>query len=297
MEWSEPITIKVDCETYIEKYLSAHVDGELNAAELRDAEEHLAGCVNCRARFAEERAVKALMSERAELRRTPPMVRGSILAALDAIDKADASKAAGRERDRSAGTDRAGLLSMRRARVWIPVAMAAVAVFAFVILHGGGGISPAHAIPPFDLAINNYAQFVQHFEPNVKANSPAEISDTYMEHQLPGYVWDFGQRGYKLVGARMDHLPDGSPVAYTFYRGDSGTILCTYMKSHGLQPPPGESQEARELAESTLYGGHHYYQYKGYSVCLSYPRGGSICILVSQHPMKQFVQDVINSTP
>ena len=286
----------MDHNTYIEEYLSAHVDGELSATELREVEEHLAGCVNCRARFAEERAVKALMRERAAIRRTPPMVRGSILAALDAADAADASKAGGRGRDRSAGADRAGWLSMRRARVWMPVAIAAAAVFAFVMLHGG--VQPsAHAIPPFDLAINNYAQFVQHFEPNVKANSPADISDTYMEHKLPGFVWDFGQRGYKLVGARMDHLPDGSPVAYTFYRGDSGSILCTYMKSHGLRPPPGESRDQGENGDGSLYGEHHYYLYKGYSVCLSYPRGGSICILVSQHPMKQFVQDIVNSTP
>ncbi|MGA9722797.1 MAG: zf-HC2 domain-containing protein, partial [Candidatus Binatus sp.] len=68
----------MDCATYIEKYLSAHVDGELSASELREAEEHLAGCVNCRARFAEERAVKTLLRERAEMRRTPAMVRGSI---------------------------------------------------------------------------------------------------------------------------------------------------------------------------------------------------------------------------
>ena len=286
----------MDCKTYIEKYLSAHVDGELSANELREAEEHLAGCVNCRARFAEERAVKALLRERAELRRTPPMVRGSILAALDAIDSADARQAAGHGQDRSASADRGGLLSMRRARVWAPIAIAAVAVFAFVILHGGRGTSPAQAIPPFDLAINNYAQFVEHFEPNVKANTPADLSDTYMEHQLPGFVWDFGQRGYKIVGARLDRMPDGSPVAYTFYRGDSGTILCTYMKSHGLRPPPGEAQDLG--VDTNVYGGeHHYYQYKGYSVCLSYPRTGCICILVSQHPMKQFVQDIVNSTP
>ena len=92
LEWSEPETIIVDCDTYIDNYLSAHVDGELSAEELREAEEHLAGCVNCRARFAEERAVKTLLRERAAMRRTPPMVRGSILAALDAIDSADASR-------------------------------------------------------------------------------------------------------------------------------------------------------------------------------------------------------------
>ena len=128
----------MDCSTYIENFLSAHVDGELNGAELCAAEEHLAGCVNCRARFAEERAVKTLLRERAEMRRTPPIVRGSILAALDAIDSADAPKAAGRGRDRSAGSDRAPWLSSRRARVWAPAAIAAAAVFAFVLLHGGG---------------------------------------------------------------------------------------------------------------------------------------------------------------
>jgi len=295
LEWSEPKTIKVDCDTYIKDYLSAHVDGELSAAELREVEEHLAGCVNCRARFAEERAVKTLLRERAAMSRTPSMVRGSILAALDAIDSSDAASTARGGRNRAAGADRAGRFSIRRARLWVPVAVAAVAIFAFVMLHGGGGPAPAHAVPPFDIAINNYVEFVQHFEPNVKANSPADLSDTYMEHQLPGFVWDFGQRGYKLIGARLDRLPDGSPVAYTFYRGDSGTILCTYMKSHGLRPPPGESQD---LGENNAYGPeHHYYHYKGYSVCLSYPREGCICILVSQHPMKQFVQDIINSTP
>jgi Putative zinc-finger len=278
----------VDCATYIDKYLSAHVDGELSAAELREVEEHLAGCVNCRARFAEERAVKALLRERAEMRRTPPMVRGSILAALDAVDAADASNAAGRGRDRAAGADRAGWFSIRRARVWVPTAIAAVAVFAFVILHGNGGPPSAHAIPPFDVAIEHYDQFAQRFEPNVKSALPADLSDAYMEHQLPGFLWNFQHIGYKLMGGRIDRLEDGSSVAYTFYRGDNGTILCTYMKSHGLQPPGGEIQEI---------GGHHCYRYKGYSVCLSYPHGDFICILVSHRPMKEFMQNIMDSEP
>ena len=130
--------------------------------------------------------------------------------------------------------------------------MAAVAVFAFVMLHGGGP-TPEHAIPPFDMAINNYVQFAGHFEPNVKSDSPADISDAYMDHQLPGFLWDFQPRGYKLIGGRLDRLRDGSPVSYTFYRGDTGTILCTYTKSHGLQPPPGESQQ--EIGENNLQAG------------------------------------------
>jgi putative zinc finger protein len=277
----------VDCETYIDKYLSAQVDGELSAAELRDAEAHLLGCVNCRARFAEERAVKTLMRERAAIRRTPPMVRGSILAALDAIDRADASKADAREHDRSASADRAPLLSIRRARVWMPVALAAVAVFAFVILHGGGP-TPAHAVPPFDVAIDHYDHFVDHFEPNVNSASPAELSGAYMDHQLPGFLWNFQHAGYKLRGGRIDRLADGTSVAYTFYQGDTGSVLCTFMKSHGFQAPDGEVQEMN---------GHRCYRYKGYSVCLSYPPGGFICILVSHRPMKEFLQDVMDAEP
>ncbi len=120
------------------------------------------------------------------------MVRGSILAALDAVDAAGAAA-----RDACAIVPPApiarGRFSIRRARVWVPAAMAAVAVFAFVMLHGGSP-PPAHAIAPFDIAIQNYAQFVDHFEPNMKSNSPADISDAYMEHQLPGFLWDFNQR-------------------------------------------------------------------------------------------------------
>ena len=124
-----------------------------------------------------------------------------------------------------------------------------------------------------------------HFEPNIKSNAPADISDAYMEHELPGFVWNFQRVGYKLIGGRVDHLTDGTPVAYTFYRGDNGTILCTYMKSHGLQPPPGELQQPDQ--PSGYAGEHHYYQYKGYRVCLSYPRSGCICILVTQQPMQE----------
>ena len=135
---------------------------------MREAEEHLAGCVNCRARFAEERAVKVLLRERAAMLRTPPMVRGSILAALDATDSCRAPPAP-RESLRIVPPTliASGRFSIRRAGYgWSTAALAAAAVFAFVMLHGGSG-TPAHAIPPFDVAIENYEQFVGHFEPNV----------------------------------------------------------------------------------------------------------------------------------
>ncbi|HEV2169996.1 MAG TPA: zf-HC2 domain-containing protein, partial [Candidatus Binatus sp.] len=200
----------MDCGTYIEKYLSAHVDGELSADELRAAEEHIADCVNCRARFAEERAVKALLRERAEMRRTPPMVRGSILAALDAIDASPASSAASARRTVA---DRGRSSALRAMWAGVPVAIAAVAVFAFVLLHGGSGPTPAHAIPPFDLAIDHFEHFVDRFDPNA-GTSPAELSGAYLDHQLPGFLWNFQHAGYQLKGGRIDRLADGESVAY-----------------------------------------------------------------------------------
>lgn len=278
----------MDCGTYIEKYLSAHVDGELSADELREAEEHIAGCVNCRARFAEERAVKALLRERAEMRRTPPMVRGSILAALDAIDNSrDASAASAGSADRAAGADRGRRLTRRAFWTGVPVAIAAVAVFAFILLHGGRGPTPAHAIPPFDLAIDHFEHFVDRFDPNA-GTSPAELSGAYLDHQLPGFLWNFQHAGYQLKGGRIDRLADGESVAYTYYQGDAGSVLCTFMKAHGFQPPDGEVQEL---------DGHHCYRYKGYTICLSYPPGGYICVLVSRRAMKDFMQDVALSEP
>jgi hypothetical protein len=271
----------VDCDTYIREYLSAHVDGELNVEHTRAAEEHLAGCANCRARYAEERAVKALLRERSQMLRTPVQVRGSILAALDGIDNAERARDRGIERGASRPAS-----TIRRARVWIPVAMAAVAVFAFVILHSGG--TPAHAIPAFDVALDRYSHFVDHFEPNIKSTTPADISDAYLDHKMPGFLWNFRPSGYELVGGRVEHLPDGSPIAFTFYRHDGDTILCTYMKGHGLQPPPGAIHEM---------GGHTYYHYRGHNICLSFPHGGFICILVSGGPMKEFVENIVTSEP
>ena len=271
----------MDCGTYIEKYLAAQVDAELSPEELREAEEHLAGCAECRARFAEERAVKVLLRERAQMLRTPAMIRGSILAALDAADSAERLRGRESNPEQSA---RLRLSALRRARVWIPTALAAAAVFAFVMLRGGG--TPAHAIPAFDVAIENYEHFADHFEPNVPSDSPATISDAYMGHKLPGFLWNFQPSGYKLIGGRLDHLADGTPVSYTFYRGESGTILCVYMKSHGLEPPRGAAREV---------GAHNYYQYRGYSICLSYPPGDFICVLVSHRSMNEFVQDIVAS--
>jgi len=271
----------MDCTTYIEKFLSAHVDGELNPTEASAVELHLKGCANCRLLHAEQRAVKALVHERALRFKTPVQVRGSILAALDAADAATARD------QRPARVERRGFSIVRRARVWVPTAVAAVAMFAFVTLHGGN-VPTAGAVPAFDAAIARYENFNAHFEPNVPSSTFGEISDAYIDHQMPGLLWNLQPSGYRLVGGRLDRLPDGSLAAFTFYRGQGSSILCAFMKAHGIRTPEGASQTV---------AGHSYYVYKGYRICWSYyPHGDFISVLVSRNTMPYFVQDILGTS-
>jgi hypothetical protein len=72
----------VNCSEYIEQYLSADADDELSVAERQLVEQHLRDCAECRARRAEERAVKASIRHHLGIVRTPADVRLRIRAAL-----------------------------------------------------------------------------------------------------------------------------------------------------------------------------------------------------------------------
>jgi hypothetical protein len=266
----------VDCGTYIADFLTAHADGELSGEQLRLAEEHVRGCAECAQQLTEERALKTIVRERGGVVRTPPQVRGSILAALDAADRDSAAAL------RTAPKARRPIV--RHLRWAAPLALAAVVAFVVIILHNRP--APAGEFPAFDAAITNYQKFQDNFAPNVPSGSPGEIADAYITHKLPGYLWNFQPSGYKLIGGRLDQMPDGRMVTDTFYRaGDGGTILCRFMTYANLKLPARDSGQA--------FGEHHMYEYRGYTICLSYlPTGKFICILVSGKPMRQFQEDI-----
>ncbi len=280
----------MDCGTYIETFLSAHADGELTGDELRAAEEHVASCAECHERLEEERALKRLLHDHLVSLKTPAQVRDRIRVALD------------REQTRESGAEaqpairRASRSRWLRPRIWVPAAIAALLVIGLVRM--GMVPSPqnpavpereassAQSVPMFDLAVNHLASFEKKFEPNVPSGSPADISDAYLNHKMPGYLWNFGPGGYRLVGGRLEQLPDGRMAAFTYYQGESGGILCTYVRSTDPMPP-GALHQSDE---------HAYYSYKGYSICLSrYPRGNFICVLVTRRPMPEFMETVAAS--
>ncbi|HUA34748.1 MAG TPA: zf-HC2 domain-containing protein [Candidatus Binataceae bacterium] len=267
----------MDCGTYIADYLTPHADGELRGAELARAEAHVAKCPQCAAALAEERELKAMLHVRAGMLRTPPQVRGSILAALDAADRRETTP-----RRAPAPSRRPAIV--RGLRYAIPIALAAAIAFFVIILRNP---TPAESYPAFDYATDHYDQFLGRFDPNVPSDSPGDIAAAYIDHKMPGYLWNFQPSGYKLLGGRIEKMPDGRFVTNTFYRSDDGAILCSFVASSGLKLPPRDADEL---------GVHHFFEYRGHTICMSYLPGGKyVCILVSRKPMKAFMQDIAAS--
>ena len=278
----------MDCGTYIENYLSAHADGELAGEELRAADEHVKGCAECREALEAERALKRLLHDHLTTLKTPTQVRDRIMNALDREQAASASETAARAGSR---------LRWLRPQVWIPAAIAALLLIAVTRLKtvtppGHEESTPleevtaTEAVPIFDLAAHHLDSFQRKFEPNVPSGSAGEISNAYMDHKMPGYLWNFGPEGYKMMGGRLEPLPDGQIAALTYYRGEKGSILCTYMHYDGPFPGGAVNQG----------GEHTFYVYKGYSICLSkYPQGNFICLLITRRPMPEFIQTVSES--
>jgi hypothetical protein len=264
----------VNCGDYIRDCLSAHADGELAGGELRAAEEHVAGCAECREQLAEERAIKAALRRHAAASATPAALRSRISAVLDTEDSA-ARAAAHR-----AALARRAPSALRSARVWIPAAIAALLLIAFIAERGHRAREPH--VPTFDLAIAELQKFEEHFEPNVPSDTPAHISEAYTDHNMPGYIWDFTRAGYRLIGGRLDHMPDGRPATFTLYRSGKDAILCTYVEIAMFAPPLRPAEQAVA---------HAFYRYRGYSICVTrFPKDNFYCILISRRPMQEFRQ-------
>ncbi len=261
----------MDCETYIDNFLSAHADGELGADDLKAAQEHVAGCANCRAALEEERALKDAISRHASMK-APGAMRDRISAALDMEAGVPVR----------APTPRP---SRFRARIWIPVAIAAALIIAFISVRmRSSGLPP---VAPFDVAVAHFDKFRNHFTPNVPSTSRAQISDAYIDHQMPGYLWNFHKQGFDLIGGRIEKLSDGSTATFTMYMSVTGPILCARMHAPGMQRPP---------APYATVGDHYFYEYRGNAVCLTMiPNSDVICVIVQHGPVSGLISIIDSS--
>jgi len=172
------------------------------------------------------------------------------------------------------------------ARTVFPVATALAAGLLVLVLRAGVGGN--QRVPDFDLAIDNYQRSLTDFRPNVPSASIDTVLTAYIEDGMPSYMWDFGPQGFKLVGGRFEHLADGSPVTYTWFRGEKAGVMCMFRQTDRFQAPPGIHIERNHLL---------FYRYRGYSVCLINVGGYGdfISVIVSPTSMNSFMHIVLSA--
>jgi hypothetical protein len=170
--------------------------------------------------------------------------------------------------------------------LWFPAATAASAVLTICVLMAGARSGPP--VPDFDLAIAGYEQSLNDFHPNVPSDSIETVLTAYIEHGMAPYMWDFGPQGFKLVGGRLERLSDGTPVAYTWFRGSSGGVMCLMRPTAAFQPPPGAHEENQHVL---------FYRYRGFSVAMLNVGGyGSfVSVIVAPTPMRQFMPLILGA--
>lgn len=282
----------MNCREYIDHFLSAHADGELTGADLREAQAHVASCEECAARLAEERALKSLVHKHAALVETPSAVRARLLTVLaEEAARGEGALAPRSGAQRSPSRER-GIRTVRRPAIWIPLSIAACLAVAFISARQLG-IFPNEAVhvvyhsdgvPEFDVAIAYLAKFDRHFNPNVPSNSYGDVAGAYVEAHMPGVLWNFNSSGLRLVGGRLDKFPDGRTATFTFYKGEGNSLVCIRYKASTSSLPPGALR---------AIGSHLFYSYYGYSICYSYsPISDFVCLLVTRQPVKQLLQSV-----
>lgn len=285
----------MNCGEYIERFLSAHADRELSPAELREAQAHVAGCLACAERLRAELALKAIIRRGAANSEMPAQLRARISAALDAESGRASAPGYPQPRDLT----RRMYAVVRRPRVWAPVALAACLAFVMITTRGvRNSITPQlpeatlevvyhpGGVPDFDVAVARFDAYDRRFVPNVPSGSFGEVSGAYMDHHMPGFIWNFNGEGMQLAGGRLEKMPDGRQATYTFYRGNGASIMCTRFHVYDDIAPRGVTYSDGE---------HYFYAYHGYSVCWTYSPvgGGFVCLLISRQPIKKFIENVV----
>ena len=189
-------------------------------------------------------------------------------------------------KDGALSADRLAESAWLGARVVFPVAAALAAGLLLLVLKAGTGAD--RPVPDFDLAIVNYQQSLTNFRPNVPSGSLEAVLTAYIERGMPSYMWDFGPQGFKLVGGRFEHLPDGTPVTYTWFRGPKAGVMCMFRQTSGFQAPDATHAERGHLL---------FYRYRGYSVCLINVGGYGdfVSVIVSPISMKPFMRMVLGN--
>jgi anti-sigma factor RsiW len=255
-----------DPRDHVDEALQELLDGRLAPAERAAVEAHLAGCPRCaRLRLGLERTRAALRSGLAGEDEPSEPLRGRILAALDAEDRAQAEGSAAPP-PVAGGPFRP---------LWPLAAAAALAVAAllwFALWPPAGKRTDAVR----DVA----AELGREGEPAVElaATAPAELERRFAASGLPfrPRVLDLGMMGFALAGGRIGRV-EGEPSAVMVYRGeDRDDLLVCVMYRGRLAALPAADRVTRR-------GDFVFHLFRrGATTLVFWQEGELVCVLVSR---------------
>jgi hypothetical protein len=209
----------MNCNEYVDHFLSADADDQLSAQERYLVEQHLRGCDQCRGRLGEELALKGSIRRHMGTAKAPADVRLRIQAALGEVERSarhasmlartgrsfaeDATRAPvfstirrraaapGNSSDEAAsrtGPARRWLaIQLKRAQYLAPVGFVVILLAASTVIFRvsfkstSGESTPDYqiAIPVFDFAIGRFNELSEEFAPNVPAEAFNRDDGTY----------------------------------------------------------------------------------------------------------------------
>ncbi|MGH7839150.1 MAG: anti-sigma factor family protein, partial [Candidatus Binataceae bacterium] len=183
------------CQTYIEEYLAAHADSELDGQAQSLADQHIGDCLRCRERFISERRLKTLIRTHSTIAKVSADVQLRIRAALGELVEADSRPAV-----RPGSADRGARRGVRvgvwtrvrsvklgaRAKIALPVAALGSLIVMLSLFAGhlrtGTTLSVVPPTQLFDLAVSKFNDFGQTFVANATDQAANRHDDSY-------YAW------------------------------------------------------------------------------------------------------------
>jgi hypothetical protein len=246
---------------YIERYLELDDDDEVSAQERLSISTHVANCKECQAYLANEHATRTMLKENIRVIRAPETLRQRIAASLDAIDRSESK----RGRLRNIG---------RRPRWVAGFSLAACLTLLVLNLRARSVDNPV-----FDGAIASYVASQKHFVATFGTKSTDDLAIAMIDQFGVPLVWDFSSAGLTSRGGRVDKGANGHIVAYSWYDGDRGSLLCVIDRPEGFHFPPGDK----------VVKGIHLYRYKGYTIAAT-DRYSVFCVMISDLPVAELAR-------
>lgn len=216
--------------------LHAHLDGELEIANARVVEEHLAGCAACTEESAALRSLGERLRAQAERPEPPAGFEERLRASLRAAAGDGAPSSARPVR-------RAAFAVLPDRRAFVPLLTAAALLLGFFLGHGTG---PLHT---HDWALDQLvAVHVRSTNPTGAievASSDRHTVNPWFQGRVPFGVGarDFTEQGFALVGGRVETL-DGEPVAALVYRHGAHVVTLVVARTVDDDAEPRWTEDA-----------------------------------------------------